>query len=365
LQANFSGNQNTALGHLTLNNSDADFNTAVGDSALFSNLSGEANIGIGVQALYNEEFGNNNIAIGNSALNTVLSGNDNLAIGHLTLYTATGSGNIGIGDEALGVQSGDGNIAIGIQAGLGLTNGSNNIYIGGDVAGIPLDGKPIIESSAIRIGNETNATASNVTIKGIYGGGVNGNGVNVMVDDTGKLGVGLSSARYKEDIHSMGNSTVGLMKLRPVRFHYKNDESGLEQYGLIAEEVARVYPEMVMYDDKGQPKAVRYQFLAPMLLNELQKQARRIEEQSRQVVEQSKEIEALTARLVQVEAVLGDKLQPPALQAHYETTQCASTPLEVTRQCREVYRRTGTPGASDRCGDVHLGKMSLPHFRNA
>src|SRR5262249_7041625 len=93
-------------------------------------------------------------------------------------------------------------------------------------------------------------------------------------------GVGVSSARFKEDIHDMADSTSALMKLRPVRFHYKKnfDPSGLEQYGLIAEEVAKVYPDLVLYDEKGEPLTVRYQFVNAMLLNEVQKEHREIAE---------------------------------------------------------------------------------------
>jgi len=109
---------------------------------------------------------------------------------------------------------------------------------------------------------------------GIFGKTVNSNGVPVLVDSTGKLGVMLSSARYKRDIRDMGGASANLMKLRPVSFRYKNDPSGTLQYGLVAEEVARVYPELVAYDHDGKPLTVRYQELNAMLLNEVQKQAR-------------------------------------------------------------------------------------------
>src|SRR5262249_13840846 len=145
------------------------------------------------------------------------------------------------------------------------------------------------ETGAIRIGNASNATATNVSILGIFGGGVNGSGTNVLVDNSGKLGVGLSSSRFKEDIRDMGDSTSGLMKLRPVRFRYKKeiDSTGLQQYGLVAEEVAKIYPELVLYDDKGRPLSVRYHFVNAMLLNEVQKQERRLDAQRQRLAEQA------------------------------------------------------------------------------
>jgi ABC-type hemin transport system substrate-binding protein len=118
----------------------------------------------------------------------------------------------------------------------------------------------------------------------------------------------------------MGDSSRGLMKLRTVRFRYKKDidPSGLEQYGLVAEEVAKVYPDLVVYDEKGQPQTVRYHFVNAMLLNEVQKQARQIAqltEQTRQVAEQAREmaqlsketIDALTARVAQLETVVASQ----------------------------------------------------------
>jgi hypothetical protein len=133
----------------------------------------------------------------------------------------------------------------------------------------------------------------------------------VYITPSGALGVVGSSARFKDGVVDMGDATQGLMSLRPVRFRYKPgiDPSGLEQYGLVAEEVARVYPDLVAYDAEGQPLTVRYQALTPMLLNEVQRQARQISEQRRQLAEQEARLQtqnlqfdAIAARLQRLEA---------------------------------------------------------------
>jgi hypothetical protein len=162
-----------------------------------------------------------------------------------------------------------------------LTTGDNNIDIGHNgVAG---------ESNTIRIGVNHVATY----IAGIAGA-TSAGGVAVFVDGAGHLGTITSSARFKEDIQDIGDGSSALMKLRPVRFHYKQDvdPSGVEQYGLVAEEVAKVYPDLVVYDEKGEPQTVRYHFVNALLLNEVQRQARRDEAQQREIEAERHEIEA-------------------------------------------------------------------------
>jgi hypothetical protein len=141
----------------------------------------------------------------------------------------------------------------------------------------------------------------------------------VYITSTGTLGVVGSSARFKHDVVDMGDSTRGLLRLRPVRFRYNQDidPTGQEQYGLIAEEVARVYPDLVANDSKGRPLTVRYQALTPMLLNELQRQAREIADQRRQLDAQkdllrlqAAQLDALTSRIENVEASLAKAAEP-------------------------------------------------------
>jgi Chaperone of endosialidase len=153
---------------------------------------------------------------------------------------------------------------LGYQAGQNLTTGNNNIDIGNPgIAG---------DANAIRIG--TSGVQNRVFIAGINNSLVTG--LDVVVNSNGRLGIVMSSARYKKDIQNMGARSRGLLKLRPVTFRYKQDPTGERQYGLIAEEVAQVYPELVSYGPDGKIQSVHYQELIPMLLNELQQQASEI-----------------------------------------------------------------------------------------
>jgi hypothetical protein len=175
-------------------------------------------------------------------------------------------------------------VAIGFFAGVDQTTGSHNIYIRNrGVSG---------ESGQIKIGNTTDHTQA--TIAGIHGSTVdNASDLAVLVDNTGKLGTMASSLRFKQDVQDMGEASDQLMALRPVTFRYREDPEA-PQYGLIAEEVSEVAPELVAYDEDGQPYSVRYHVLAPMLLNELQKERQTNEKQAQTIQEQR-------ARLAQLE----------------------------------------------------------------
>ena len=200
----------------------------------------------------------------------------------------TGSGNIGIGNVALeNITTGSGNIGIGNDAGMNVSSGSNNIYIGNAAFAN--------ESGQIRIGTVANITSGTVIV-GISGFTSVG-GAPVLVNSGGRLGTTTSSRRFKEDIRDVGVQSDGLMKLRPVAFRYKPDidPTGFKEYGLVAEEVAEVYPEMVINDDQGRPNTIRYQLLDPLLLNELQRQHRNLEAQRA-------EIDLLKAELAKLEA---------------------------------------------------------------
>src|SRR5262249_288401 len=231
---NLSGSQNTAVGVSTLAlNSTGSFNTASGSDALLQNDTGNLNTATGFQALESNIAGNNNVAIGAKALK-----------------------------KALGTK----NIAIGYQAGGSLQTGNNNIYIGNQGAGD--------EFQTIRIGTAQTSTF----IAGIVNASVV-NAAPVIIDTaTGQLGTLTSSARYKRDIEAMANRSEGLLKLRPVTFSYKDDTASAPHYGLIAEEVATVYPELVTRTASGDVQTVKYHELIPMLLNELQRQQRELAE---------------------------------------------------------------------------------------
>lgn len=223
-------------------------NTAVGNYGLSSSTTGNYNTAIGIVALGSNTSGENNAALGTNALINLLTGSNNIAVGTL-------AGNQYIGSEA------------------------NNILIGNE--GVPG------ESGVIRIGTSGSGAGQqgSTFIAGVDGVTSSG-GTAVFVNSSGQLGTAMSSLRFKENVSDMGAASNDLMNLRPVTFHYKaayDDGSRLLQYGLIAEEVAKVYPDLVQYDKEGQPQAVRYHFVNAMLLNEVQKQHATIEEQAAQL----------------------------------------------------------------------------------
>ena len=235
--------------------------------------------------------GINDTAVGYSALSAATTGLGNTASGSWALGdNTTGNSNTAVGGYALGFNTtGNNNIAIGYEAGFGnLATASNNIDIGNQGTGG--------DSSAIRIGSE--GAQTNTYIAGIYG--VTSFGIPVYINSNGQLGTVSSSRRYKEDIQDMADASSGLLRLRPVTFRYKkpsDDGSKPVQYGLIAEEVAEVYPDLVARSADGQIETVKYQLLDPMLLNELQKQHATITAQQEQ-------IRSLEERLAKVEAAL-------------------------------------------------------------
>ena len=277
LKENTSGNNNTAFGEDALFfNSTGNNNTASGVEALYSNMTGFENTASGAFALASNTDGQNNAAFGYTALYYNNTGSWNTAVGKNALYHNTTVGyNTAVGGGALVSTTGARNVALGIGAGSAVTTGSYNIEIGN--LGTARD------NGIIRIGTQGNQTAT-------YLAGVSGThvtGAAVYVTTSGQLGILASSERYKTAVAPMGSSTAKLTQLRPVTFRLKDDPAREVQYGLIAEDVARVYPELVIRDDKGRIQGVRYEELTPMLLNEVQKQA--------------KVIDALSARLSKLE----------------------------------------------------------------
>ena len=243
-------------------------NTAVGAEGLKALTTGSGNTAVGSLAMSNMIIGGSNCAIGRRLLQTNTSGNQNVAVGSTAMSIhASGSNHLALGSAALSnLTIGSNNIVIGTNAGQNYTSSSSdNILIGNS-------GSAPGETGYIRIGS--NSSQSHTFIAGIYSA-VIPSGVNVVIDSAGNMGTVVSSIRYKEDIHNMGHSTDKLMKLRPVSFRYihaAEDGSKPLQYGLIAEEVEKVYPELVVYDNEGQIQGVQYHQLIPMLLNELKHQ---------------------------------------------------------------------------------------------
>jgi len=264
------GQSNTAVGFKTLYyNTDGSNNTAVGIEPLFNNATGSWNTAIGDFPLYSNTTGNYNTATGSWSLYFNTRGSSNTADGYRALQNSIGDQNTATGYRALGSNtSGDNNIALGFQAGLNLTTGSKNIDIGNPgVTG---------EANTIRIG--TAGTQTETFVAGISGVTVGG-GVAVVIDASGQLGTSTSSARYKEAIRPMDEASEAILSLQPVSFRYKKelDPKGIPQFGLVAEDVAKVNPNLVARDDEGKPYTVRYEAVNAMLLNEFLKEHKKVE----------------------------------------------------------------------------------------
>jgi hypothetical protein len=270
---NTTGGSNTATGHLALlTNTTGGNNTATGFQALYSNTTGTYNTATGFDALNHNTSGNDNTATGNDALTLNSTGGNNTATGFQALVNnTTGSENTAIGWAALGNNTtGSGNIALGVSAGH-FTNGNSNIDIGnGGVGG---------ESKHIRIG--TAGVQTKTFIAGISGATV-ANGVGVIVGSNGQLGTVVSSERFKDKIKPMDKASEAILGLKPVTFRYKHelDPDGIPQFGLVAEEVEKVNPDLVARDDQGKVYTVRYEAVNAMLLNEFLKEHRKVEEQT-------------------------------------------------------------------------------------
>jgi len=296
LYSNTTGQNNTATGNSALySNTTGDYNSAFGSSALGSNVSGSDNTAVGLNALAGNASGSDNTGVGfNAMLNTTGyqntavgsqalfsdgTGSSNTAVGFQSAYNTTGPGNTALGRLALSANTtGEFNIAVGDHSGQNLTTGSNNIDIGSQ--GVSSD------NGTIRIGADGTQSAT-------YIGGINSSqvtGAAVYVTASGRLGVLASSQRYKTGITSMDSRTEKLQQLRPVAFHLKSDPGGAVQYGLIAEEVDKVYPELVIRDAAGTIQGVRYDELAPMLLNEMQKEKQQLTALEATIKTQSEEL---------------------------------------------------------------------------
>jgi len=291
------GVSNTAIGFEALQENTGNSNTAIGDSALLMNTYGDNNTAIGDEALWLSTSASYNTAVGVIALQSNTVGGENTAAGYAALNSnTTGNSNTAIGEGALSNNTtGTGNIAIGNYSGFNITLGGGNIDIG-NFGGTG-------ESNAIRIG--TKGQQTNTYIAGISGVTV-GNGIGVIVDNRGHLGTTTSSARFKEAIKPMDKASEVILALKPVTFRYKQelDPDGVPQFGLIAEQVEKVNPDLVARDNDGKPYSVRYEAVNAMLLNEFLKEHRRVEELEANAARQQKQIEALTAGLQKVSAEL-------------------------------------------------------------
>jgi len=325
LFSNTTGTQNTANGAFALfSNTIESFNTATGFQALFSNTGdgGHYNVATGYQALFSNTTGRRNVAEGNTALYSNLIGNFNVTVGDQALYSLapptptngntggntaigwaamasliSGGGNTVLSNSAL-VNTTDGfqNTALGYVAGQNLTTGNNNVYIS----------NPSIdtESNTIRIGNVVGFTDlygfQHAAHTATFIAGINGTAVvgsNVVVDANGQLGTATSSARFKKNIKPMDIASDAILALKPVTFQYNSDAKGTPQFGLIAEDVAKVNSDLVVRDRNGEIYSVRYEAVNAMLLNEFLKEHGKVEKLEATVAKQHKDFDAALADL--------------------------------------------------------------------
>ena len=330
LFSNTTGDANMANGVGALqNNTNGTSNTANGASALFNNTDGDGNVAVGYQALLSSVAnGANtkdgaNVAVGFQALQNTNgagngSGGGNNAVGQQALqFNTTGFFNNAFGYQALGHDTtGAGNTAIGDSAGFNQTTGDNNVYIGAEIVGIA---------------GENNACY----IKSIFGQ-ASATGVPVLVNSSNKLGTAISSKRSKEAIKPMDKASEALLALKPVTFRYKKeiDAAGTTQFGLVAEEVEKVNPDLVVHDKEGKPYSVRYDQVNAMLLNEFLKEHRMIDEQNRKTLEQEATFAKLKSTVAQQQK--GMEILTTQLKEQAAQIQKVNAQFEVNKPAPQV-----------------------------
>jgi hypothetical protein len=288
LEFNETGGQNTANGAFALfSNTSGGTNTATGAGALFANTTGSLNTAIGQGALDSNTSADRNTAVGALALNDDTTGDRNTAIGVFALtQDTTGSFNTAVGVQAFDqLTTGGTNTALGVGAGGSVTTANNVICIGANVSGANV-------SNTCFIGNIRGVTT------------INANALPVVIDAANQLGTMSSSARFKKEIKPMASASEAILALNPVTFHYKGDKTGTPQFGLIAEEVAAVNPNLVVRDENGEVYTVRYDAVNAMLLNEFLKEHKKTEKLEAAVAslvatvnEQAAQIQRVSAQL--------------------------------------------------------------------
>jgi hypothetical protein len=279
LASNLHGDNNTAMGFQALNANTSNGNVGVGFQTLISNTTAGfppndgTNNAIGYQCLFNNTTGIDNQAFGFRALQDNVGGNFNNAFGWLALSNSTGSSNTAIGDFAGG----------------NLTTGSGNLYLGAGIGGVA------VESNTTKIRNVYTTIQPNVAPVDF-----------VTINSAGRLGRNGSSKRYKEDIKPMENASEALYRLNPVTYRYKKDIDPTQSldYGLVAEDVAKVDPNLAIRGENGQIDSVRYMAIYNMMLNEFIKEHKKVEQQQASIAKlkstvalQQKGMEVLTAQL--------------------------------------------------------------------
>jgi hypothetical protein len=285
LRSNTTGSFNTGVGAGTLLVNTADENTATGAGALLSDTTGYANTANGAFALFSNTIGVQNTATGREALFSSTAGVVNTANGYIALSSnTTGSVNTAIGASALlNNSTGSSNVGLGFNAGLNVTTASNVICIGANLTGQNV-------SNSCFIGEVRGKTTAQ------------NNAIPVLIDSQGQLGTVSSSRRFKKEIKAMDKASEAILALKPVTFHYKSDNTNRPEFGLIAEEVTGVNPDLVVRDENGEIYTVRYDAVNAMLLNEFLKEHRKVQKLETNDAEQQREIKALVATVKEQEA---------------------------------------------------------------
>jgi hypothetical protein len=308
LRSNTEGNFNTAIGAGTLLLNTGEENTATGAGALLSNTTGENNTANGAFALFSNTTGSLNTANGVGALQNNTTGSYNTAIGWDALRSnISAEQNTAIGYDALNNNTiGAGNVALGSTAGNNATTGNFNVYIGAGMVGVA--------------GESGHTYIRNINTTSVSGGGAD----FVTVDlTTGLLGHASSSRRYKEQIKPMDDASEALFALKPVTFRYKKDidKSQTLQYGLVAEDVAQVDPDLAIRDGKGQIESVHYNAINAMLLNEFLKEHKKVEEQEATITELKRDFQMVNAQQQNEIQILSAQLKEQAAQIQKVSAQ--------------------------------------------
>ena len=281
------GFANSGFGYQALmNNTDGGFNTAIGVTALLTNTTGGGNTATGASALFLNDTGSDNTANGLAALESNVDGAFNTAVGESALtQNISGNGNTAIGIFALQNSIGNNNTALGHGAGFNVTTASNVIAIGSTGADV---------SDSCFIGNIVGSTVANSNF--------------VLINTaTGQLGTNPSSERFKKDIGPMGKTSEAIFSLKPVTFRYKDDTTSTPQFGLVAEEVAKINPALITVDKEGKAYSVRYDKVDAMLLNEFLKEHCKIDTQDRKIHEQEATIAELKSEMQSLAATVNEQ----------------------------------------------------------
>jgi hypothetical protein len=295
LKSDTTGGYNTAVGSGTLFLNTADGNTATGTFALLSNTTGFANTAHGALALFSNTTSGHNTAVGFSALTSNIDSSNNTAVGWGALASSIGTNGTGentaVGSNALAANTtGHDNIALGASAGSSVGTAHDVICIGHPGDNV---------SNSCFIGHIRNVTTVNTAIP-------------VVIATDGQLGTMSSSKRFKKEIKPMDKTSEAILALKPVSFYYNSDKTATRQFGLVAEEVAEINPDLVVRDKNGDIYTVRYDAINAMLLNEFLKEHRKNDEQQATIRRLEEQIEALSASLQKVSALL--ELTKPAPQ---------------------------------------------------